>query len=156
MFGRSGGYTYADIGGETRQQRPITAADLVDAGGACPARPAPAQPQPATGNQGAVPAASADATSAYGAGIALGMSECDVVDRAGKPSSVELGRTPNGDRSAVMTFRSGPRPGLYHFERGKLMEMDSVDVPPSPPAPAQQVKKKPASSNKPVRKDDAA
>ena len=64
-----------------------------------------------------------------GGGIALGMSECDVVFRAGQPSSVQIGNAPNGDRTAVLTYQSGPRPGIYHFLRGGLTEMDGV--PPS-------------------------
>ena len=66
------------------------------------------------------------------------MSECDVVFRAGRPSRVELGKNPNGDRTAVLTVQAGPRPGIYHFERGALMEMDSVQVTAAPPQPAKK------------------
>jgi hypothetical protein len=78
-----------------------------------------------------------------GEGVGLGMSECEVVYRAGAPSNVQLGQNPNGDRTAVLTFAGGPRPGIYRFERGRLMEMDRV-AEPAPPPPA--VKKKPAKS----------
>ena len=37
------------------------------------------------------------------------MSECEVVYRAGPPSSVQIGSLPNGDRSAALTFPGGPR-----------------------------------------------
>ena len=33
----------------------------------------------------------------------------DVVNRAGQPSSVQIGSLPNGDRTATLTFQSGPR-----------------------------------------------
>ena len=80
-----------------------------------------------------------------GGGVALGMTECDVVQRAGQPSSVQLGNAPNGERTAVLTYNGGPRPGIYRFERGQLAEMDRVAVP--APAP-QPVKKKSAKSQK--------
>ena len=41
-----------------------------------------------------------------GGGIALGMSECDVVFRAGQPTAVQIGKNPNGDRTAVLTYSS--------------------------------------------------
>ena len=37
VFGNRGGYTYANLG-DARQERPITANDLVNANGACPGR----------------------------------------------------------------------------------------------------------------------
>jgi hypothetical protein len=40
------------------------------------------------------------------------------------------------------TDTSGPRPGIYHFEAGALMEVEQVQT---GPAPAQTAKKKPAS-----------
>ena len=73
------------------------------------------------------------------------MSECDVVYRAGQPTAVQLGKNPNGDRTAVLTFSGGPRSGIYRFERGRLMEMDRVEEP--PPAP-EVVKKKPKVARK--------
>jgi hypothetical protein len=84
-----------------------------------------------------------------GGGVALGMSECDVVSRAGAPSQVQIGKNPNGDRTAVLTFTAGPRPGIYHFERGGLMTMDRVATPAAPP---QEAKKKAAKSTKPPPK----
>ena len=80
------------------------------------------------------------------------MTECEVVSRAGPPNSVQLGRNPNGDRTAVLSYQSGPRPGIYHFERGRLMQMDRVEVA-EPPLPA---KKKPAKTKKPPAANHAA
>src|ERR1700733_4171211 len=51
MSGRSGGYTFSDVG-EARHDRPITENDLVDANGACPQAAAPPQAQPENANQG--------------------------------------------------------------------------------------------------------
>jgi hypothetical protein len=147
FVGHAGGYTFSELQ-ETRQERPITPNDLVQQNGACPAPPAPPQEQASPNspalpnNPGATPAAAADTDSLLGAGISLGMSECDVVYRAGQPSGVQLGQSPNGERTAVLTFQTGVRSGIYRFERGRLVEMDRVAEQPSPPP--QAAKKKPA------------
>jgi hypothetical protein len=141
VAGRSSGYTYSDLQ-QSRQTRQITDADLVDANGSCPAQAA--APQPAGGQPGAAPG--------FGeGGVGLGMSECEVVARAGPPNSVQLGRSPNGERSAVLSYQSGPRPGIYHFEGGRLMQMDRVEV----PEPQPVAKKKPAKPKKPASGNSA-
>lgn len=152
MFGHSAGYSYSELQ-EAKQDRPITASDLVDAKGACPPAPAPAplQPQSAPGGPGAMPVAAPDGASPLGEGVSLGMSECDVVYRAGQPSAVQLGQNPNGDRTTVLTFPSGPRSGIYRFERGRLMEMDRV----AEPAPVATTKK-PAKNKKTAKSNNAA
>jgi hypothetical protein len=133
VVGRSSGYTYSDLQ-ESRQARPVTDSDLVDANGSCPAAAAPGSNAPGPGE-----------------GVGLGMTECEVVARAGPPNSVQLGRNPSGDRTAVISYQSGPRPGIYHFERGRLMQMDRVEVAPPPP----QAKKKPAKTKKPATGNSA-
>jgi hypothetical protein len=145
FFGRSGGYSYSELQ-EAQLERPVTANDLVDNSGACPAMSSAAQPQPAQGNSPPGPAP--DAAVALGGGVGLGMSECEVVNRAGAPTSVQLGTNPNGDRTAVLSYSSGPRPGIYRFERGRLMEMDRVAEASNPP---QDVRKKAAKRKKPVK-----
>jgi len=132
--GRNAGYSYSDLQESSRLNRPITDSDLIDANGACPAATAP---QAAPGG----PAAPAAPMSRLGEGVGLGMSECDVVARAGAPTNVQIGNAPNGDRTAVLTYNGGPRPGIYHFERGRLMQMDGVAETAPPP---QTAKKKPA------------
>ncbi|HEX8827461.1 MAG TPA: hypothetical protein VF778_05050 [Xanthobacteraceae bacterium] len=155
---RNGGYSFSELQETKDRTKVIAANDLVDSNGACPAPLAPAaqpvaaaQPAPAAapGNAAGAPPAS-DPNSLLGGGVALGMSECDVVNRAGAPNSVQLGKNPNGDRTAVLTFDAGPRPGIYHFERGALMEVEGV---PAPPAPPKVAKKKPA--NPPKQKQAA-
>jgi len=137
VFGRNAGYTYSQLD-QSKQERPITANDLVDANGACPTAAAP---------------------DSLGGGIAIGMSECDVVARVGPPSAVDLGRNPNGDRTAILTYQSGVRPGVYRFVAGRLKEMDRVEVPPPPPQPEKKkaekkiAKKPPAKSEKPPKTD---
>jgi hypothetical protein len=133
VAGRSGGYTYSDLQ-ESRQARPVSDSDLVDANGSCP-----------------VAAAPGGGASGLSEGVGLGMTECEVVARAGPPNSVQLGRNPNGERTAVLSYQSGLRPGIYHFERGRLMQMDRVEVAPPPP----QAKKKPAKTKKPATGNSA-
>jgi hypothetical protein len=146
LAGKKGGYTFSELQETKLRERPITANDLVNSNGACPPPAAAPAPPPAPG-QAAAPAAPAavDTAALLGGGIALGMSECDVVFRAGQPSSVQIGSLPNGDRTAVLTFDAGPRTGIYRFQRGALREMDSLPVAAAPPKP---IKKKPARAAK--------
>jgi hypothetical protein len=153
ISGRSAGYSFSELSETKKDQHPITPNDLVNANGSCPApvaaaAPAPA-PAPAPGAGGptspaAMPGGDASSLVVDG-GVGLGMSECDVVSRAGQPSSVQIGSTPGGDRTAVLTFDSGPRAGIYRFLRGGLIEMDAVAAPAPPP---QVAKKKPAKPKK--------
>lgn len=138
VLGNKGGYTFSELQ-ESQKERPITASDLVDANGGCAPIPAPAQSSRAAG-PGVIPSPPPEAPSMLGEGIALGMSECDVVYRAGTPSSARLGKNPDGRRTAVLTFNAGPRPGVYRFEAGRLMEMDRAAEAPTEP---KVVKKKP-------------
>jgi len=149
---RKGGYTFSDLQESKDRRRPITANDLVAANGSCPPPAVPQAPAPAAANQAGTAPAPTDAATLLGDGVALGMSECDVVFRAGAPNAVQIGKNPNGDRTAVLTFNSGPRPGIYHFEAGALMEVERVQT---APEPAQTAKKKPASPAKPTSKQAA-
>jgi hypothetical protein len=133
VFNNNLNYTYSSLG-EAKQDRPITANDLIDANGACPGYTSPAPLSP-------------DQGSPFGGGVALGMSECEVVSRLGQPTAVDISRNPNGSRSAALTYNSGSRPGLFRFEAGRLSEMDRVEAPPSPqPEKKKTVKKKPAAT----------
>jgi hypothetical protein len=151
LFGSRAGYNYSDLG-ESRQQRRITANDLADANGACPPPAPPAQTQSAPGNSDGGAAVSTDATSLLGGGVAIGMSECDVIARVGQPNAVDLAKNRNGDRTAVLTVKSGPRPGIYRFVGGWLTEMDRVEEPPPPPQP----EKKSVKTKKPQKRNNNA
>ena len=162
VVSRNAGYTFSELQESKSRQKPITPNDLVAANGSCPAPPVQQAAAPPPGDQtGSTPPAASDAGTLLGGGIALGMTECDVVFRAGAPSAVQIGKSPNGDRTAVLTFSSGPRPGIYHFESGALTEVERGQ---SAPAPAQAAKKKPAppaknskeTSGKPASSQQAA
>ena len=74
--------------------------------------------------------------------VALEMSECDVVKRAGFPERVEIGATERNERTATLTYMGGPRPGVYSFVEGRLKAMERGPEPPAPPKTAKA--KKPA------------
>src|SRR5262249_49204803 len=76
---------------------------------------------------------------AVAGGVGLGMTECQVVQRAGQPNSVDIGAD-NNARKAVITYAGGNWPGIYTFIDGRLKVVDQVAVP-EKPKPA--VKKRP-------------
>lgn len=142
---------------------PVAAEDLVGPDGRCSAavvaeapQAAPRPPaEPAVGSvagdlagapmpAGAPAAADIDpgAPQVVG-GIALAMSECDVVRRAGTPANVNIGGGDNNERRVVLTYLSGPWPGIYTFASGRLNEISAAPVQPKPAAKP-VAKKKPA------------
>ena len=75
-------------------------------------------------------------------GIALGMTECQTVQRAGFPNNVAISAGDRGERKVVLTYLSGPWPGIYTFSDGRLKVVDRA---PEQPKPAKAApKKKPA------------
>jgi hypothetical protein len=126
----------------TSFDRTITAADLVEPDGHC----APAGPEMASAGSGAA-AAQAQAPPMLG-GIALQMTECDVVRRAGPIEKVDLGANERGERSLVLTYLRGPSPGVYRFIAGRLLSIERAPEPPPPEKPKKATSsgKKPAGS----------
>jgi hypothetical protein len=112
-----------NAGVQTTELRPVTAADLV-------------------GPQGQCAGTGQDAGATVG-GIALEMTECEVVKRAGTPENVELGTTDRGERAVTLTYSSGPRPGIYRFAAGRLVAIERGAEPPEPAKPV-KTKKPPA------------
>ena len=76
-------------------------------------------------------------------GVALGMTECQVVRRAGQPSNVSIGGGPRSGREVTITYLAGTWPGIYHFDSGRLKEVDRVPEAERPAAKTKRVKKKP-------------
>jgi len=60
-----------------------------------------------------------------GSGIALKMSECDVVQRIGPPQNVDISANARGERTAVLTY-GGDRAGTYRFVSGRLTNIESA------------------------------
>jgi hypothetical protein len=141
---------------------PVGPNEMVSADGRCALAAAPETPPPqppadrpvgsmAGDLAGApMPAGAAPApepgTPLVAGGIALGMTECQTVRRAGTPSNVSVGVGENGGRSVVLTYQSGPWPAIYRFADGRLKVIDRVAAPPPPPKapPKKKAGKKPA------------
>ena len=107
--------------------RPITAADLVNAAGQCAGEGEQAGSDPTTG--GAAPVAG---------GIALQMTECDVVRRAGAADKIDFASDERGERIVTLTYLRGPLPGIYRFAGGRLVSIDRAPAPPPAPAKSQK------------------
>jgi len=114
---------------------PVTTADLVSSQGQCSVPPlAPAQ------------SAVAEQAQAVPGGIALEMSECEVVHRTGPVEKMELGTTGRGERSLALTYLKGPWPGVYRFTAGRLVSIERVPAAPESSAKAATRTKKSAGS----------
>ena len=75
-------------------------------------------------------------------GIALGMTECQAVQRAGTPNDVAISADQKGERKVVITYLSGPWPGIYTFAGGRLSVVERAPEQPKPAAPKKTPKKK--------------
>jgi hypothetical protein len=135
----------------TAPQRAITPDDLVSADGRCAGTPdvVTAQATPEGGQE-----ATSDALAGQGAlpavqgGVALAMTECQVVQRIGFPDRVDIGAEGTA-RVTTVTMTHGPSPGLYRFRGGRLVSIERIDVP-APARPAKSTKAK-KSSAAPIR-----
>lgn len=106
--------------------------DLISSDGQCAGASVPGPADANASTEGQVAAAP----------VALGHTECDVARAiAVAPDSVNLTNNERGDRVALVTWRTGPRPGAYTFTSGRLTSIERVDVPP-PERPARAAKKK--------------
>ena len=132
---------------------PVGPEELVGADGSCapaaeaapaaaaaaPAAPATSEPVSdhlETGGGGAMPAAAPPVLG----GISLGMSECQAVRRAGQPANVAISADEKGERKAVVTYLSGPWPGIYTFNAGRLKVIDRAPEQEKPKAPVKKKK----------------
>ena len=144
---------------------PVAPEELVSADGRCalpasaeapPVQPVAEPPQVADRRVGSMagdlagpPMAAATSTSLepvpdpgvpqVSGGIALGMTECEAVRRAGLPSNVSISAGDQGERRTVLTYLGGTWPGIYTFQSGRLKEIARA---PEPQKPAKPVKKK--------------
>jgi hypothetical protein len=144
---------------------PVAAEDLVSGEGQCAANSADgatARPAPtpvsarASGSgfegglqtgPGGGPAAAPPVVGA----ISLGMTECQAVRRAGNPSHVAVSAGESGERRVVLTYLSGPWPGIYTFDSGRLKVVDAAPVQDRKPEP----KKKPVKRAKTAARTQA-
>lgn len=141
---------------------PVAAENLVGADGRCSAPVSAEAPQAAApvadrpvgsmaGDLAGTPMAPAPAADPgvplVAGGIALGMTECDAVRRAGTPSNVNIGVGNGNDRRVVLTYLDGTWPGIYTFASGRLKEISAAPAQPKSAKPAP--KKKTTTAAKP-------
>jgi hypothetical protein len=119
--------------------RPVSQQDLVDGQGLCPGM-ALVDGVPAAGSEPALHR-----------GVALDMTECEVVQALGRPQNTDLSANERGERNVILTYGGSERSGIYQFVSGRLVAIDRGEEPaaPSPaakkPAPKKQAKKPQAS-----------
>src|SRR5262249_38174412 len=75
---------------------------------------------------------------AVSGGIALQMTECDVVRRAGPVEKIDIGSDERGERAVTLTYLRGPWPGGYRFAGGRLVSIERGPGPPPAPAKPQE------------------
>jgi hypothetical protein len=78
---------------------------------------------------GAVPPPAGSTGPAVAGGIGLGMSECEVVRRAGSPENLNVATDQHGERAVVLTYMRGTWPGIYRFNSGRLVSIERVAAP---------------------------
>lgn len=84
-------------------------------------------------------------------GIALQMTECQVVAAAGYTDRVEISADSRGQRMVTLTYLSGERPGIYRFAGGRLASMERVAEPPQPKKPQKPTKTAKAQKTAPAQ-----
>ncbi len=135
--------------------RPITAGDLIGPDGRCAGEAVPAgaeTPQalnftagpeaPRPQRPGSMPAGPSAPAQPAARGVGLGMSECEVVFAIGHTDRIEVGNN-GGQRTTVLTYLQGPRPGIYRFSGGRLVSIERGPEPPAPARPEKKTVKKP-------------
>jgi hypothetical protein len=95
---------------------------------------------PQTGPGGAAPGAMPPEVRSGPRGIALAMTECQVVSVAGYTNQVEISANERGERLVTLTYLSGDRPGIYRFRGGRLVNMERVAEAPQPKKPQRAAK----------------
>jgi len=114
VTGEETGFTVSRGESGAAATRAVTASDLVGPDGQCAG-------------------VSADPSSARPArGIALSMTECEMVAVAGVPEQVNVGAGEGTDRRAVLTYTKGDNAGIYTFVSGRLKIIERLPTPPKP------------------------
>jgi hypothetical protein len=97
--------------------------DIIDSSGRCMADSFSAAKDPAVDQTKAVHKELAPTA------IALEMTECEIVKRAGPADRVDIGVNERGERVASLTYAHAVRPGLYQFRSGRLFSIDRMSEP---------------------------
>lgn len=128
--------------------RVITQNDLINPDGSCAyaaatdgVAPAPADTGDALAGQGPLPAVQS--------GVALGMTECQILQRTGAPDTFNISAE-GTERVATLTVMRGSWPGLYRFRGGRLVSIERVEVPAAPKPTRSARSKKAATTSQPM------
>lgn len=125
--------------------RAVTQDDLVTSDGRCAAIEQNVA-QTTDGSAPNIPEANSDTLAGQGplpsvqSGVALSMTECQVVQRTGAPERIDISAE-GVERISTMTVTRGSSPGLYRFRGGRLVSIERIDVP-APPKSAKAKAKK--------------
>jgi hypothetical protein len=79
-------------------------------------------------------------------GIALQMTECEVVRLAGPVEEFEFGSDSRGQRQLVLTYLRAPHMGIYRFSGGRLVVIERAPSRAEASPPKRGAAKRPASS----------
>jgi hypothetical protein len=63
------------------------------------------------------------------------MSECQLVQLAGPAHQIDIGTNERGERTAVITYPTGDRAGIYRFTSGTLVSIEAAPAAPKPSKP---------------------
>jgi hypothetical protein len=124
-------------GGREKALPPVKAEELVDLDGRCAGSLASVEPPAGsasglTSEHGIAPSTAQGGMASVPVAIALDMSECEVARRVGTPEHVQIGANEYNERTAVLTYLQGARPGIYRFTAGRLTAMERLAEPPAP------------------------
>lgn len=87
-------------------------------------------------------------------GVALGMSECELIRSAGPTQNIQVGQNERGERATTIVYPQGEYAGSYQFRNGILTSVEAVAPPPAPAKPKAKPAKKPR--KKPAAKPPGA
>ena len=126
-------------GPRRHHSRVVTQNDLINPDGSCAfaastdgVAPPSADTGEALAGQGPLPAVQG--------GVALGMTECQILQRTGAPDTFNISAE-GTERVATLTVMRGSWPGLYRFRGGRLVSIERVDVPAAKPVRSARPKK---------------
>jgi hypothetical protein len=130
--------------------RAITQNDLINQDGSCAAPASTDGAAPVATDADAALAGQGELPQVQG-GAALGMTECEVVQRTGAPDTFNISAE-GADRVATLTVTRGSNPGLYRFRGGRLVSIEQVAVPAqAKPTRPSKSKKTATTSQPPLR-----
>jgi hypothetical protein len=126
--------------------RAVTQNDLINPDGSCAFAAATDGVAPAADAAEALAGQGQGPLPAVQGGVALGMTECQILQRTGAPDTFNIAAE-GTERVTTLTVLRGSWPGLYRFRGGRLVSIERVEVPvAAKPTRSSRSKKPPAKS----------